>query len=94
MKPIIFNQDVKAAVQDNHVILASTVNHNQSINQHTTTITPVQIYTKLDINSKEFWELVKRAAVELRLNLPNTKQQELSMIIADAAITIQNTMDQ
>jgi hypothetical protein len=94
VKPIVFSQDIKATVKNNNVLFASTVDQPQSVNQHTTTIAPVQIYTQLDINSKEFWELVKRAAVELRLNTSNITKQEHAMVASKIAIAIQNTMDE
>lgn len=94
MKPIVFNQDIRATIKHNYVKLVSTVDHPEMVNQHTTILTPVQVGTVLDIDSKEFWELVKRAAIGLRINSTNTKQQEISMVVAEAAIAIQNTMDE
>lgn len=93
MKPIRFSQDISAIVQNNQLKLITIADCPQAINQYSTTHIPFEILSTLDINSKEFWELVKRAASGLRLMyVPITKQYELSMVIEEAATAIQNTM--
>ena len=95
MKPIKFNQDVTATVKHNYVEVTTFVDWQQSINENTVVQVPQPVITRLDINSKEFWELVKHAALKLRLMYtPITKQYELSMVVSEAAIAIQNTMDE
>lgn len=94
MNLIQFNQDVKASILNNHIYLTSTVDSPQLVNQHTTITNPIQINTTLNIDTKEFWELVKRAALELSLYTSSITKQEHAMVASKIAIAIQNSMDE
>lgn len=94
MKPIVFSKDVTVSVEDNDVEVTTFVDWQQSIDDETIMLVPQPVITRLDINSKEFWELVKRAAIELRLNTSNISTREHALVASEIAIAIQNSMDE